>query len=630
MATTLAPFQPGLASAGTGSTALATTGGGNTASGGALATFTPGMDINSNSGFSGGGSGPFASVQQLMQQPGVKKAMPLILMGLAVLLFGIMYIWINMPTYRPLMVNMSEADQQTAMEALRTSEFKPVLDPASGQITVPSNKYHEARIFLASKGIPKTGNLGMESLKDQSAMTTSQFMEQVRYTSAMEQELARTIMQIDSIQHARVHLAMPKQSVFVRDRTPPKASIVITPHSGRSVSANQVQALVHLVASSVPLMSPENVAVVDNQGKLITDSSSAAILGLTSAESQHKQKIEDLYRQRVMQILSPIVGDNNVRSQVNMALDFTQTEVTTEDFDTRDKGPKTRSEAVSEDNNSAMEAAGIPGTLSNTPPPAPSATTNSSAATSAGAGGGSNSKTARSTRNFELDRSVRHVKSATGTVERLSVAVLINERAPTTTKDEKGQVTDSKPNPYTEEEITRMQNLVRGVVGYDEKRGDVVTVVQAKFEPEVVYDMSIPWYKDESLQTYIKSGLLGVMFLAFLLLVIRPAVLRMLGLLKTPAELEAEAAAAAAAEEEKNKAKGDGELSPEDMNAIQMGEGETLEEIKAKLKPKKSSISMEMLDTANTYDDKVALVRMIVAEDTSRVASVLKKMIKVA
>jgi len=628
MATTLAPFQPGLASAGTGSTALATTGGGNTASGGALATFTPGMDINSNSGFSGGGSGPLASVQQFLQQPSIKKAMPLILMGLAVLLFGIIYVLINMPTYRPLMVNMSEADQQTAMEALRTSEFKPVLDPASGQITVPSNKYHEARIFLASKGIPKTGNLGMESLKDQSAMTTSQFMEQVRYTSAMEQELARTIMQIDSIQHARVHLAMPKQSVFVRDRTPPKASIVITPHSGRSVSANQVQALVHLVASSVPLMTPENVAVVDNQGKLITDSSSAAILGLTSAESQHKQKIEDLYRQRVMQILSPIVGDNNVRSQVNMALDFTQTEVTTEDFDTRGKGPKTRSEAVSEDNNSAMEAAGIPGTLSNTPPPAPSATTNSSAATSAGAGGGTNSKTARSTRNFELDRSVRHVKSATGTVERLSVAVLINERAPTTTKDEKGQVTDSKPNPYTEDEITRMQNLVRGVVGYDEKRGDVVTVVQAKFEPEAVYDMSIPWYKDESLQTYIKSGLLGVMFLAFLLLVIRPAVLRMLGLLKTPAELEAEAIAAALAAEK--VAMGDGELSPEDMNAIQLGEGETLEEIKAKLKPKKSSISMEMLDTANTYDDKVALVRMIVAEDTSRVASVLKKMIKIA
>ena len=535
--TTLAPFQPGLASGGSSSTALATTGAAGSNAGGALATFTPGMDINTSSGM-GGATGPLASIQQLMQQPSIKKAMPLILMGLAVLLFGIIYIMINMPSYRPLMVNMSEAEQQTAMEALRTSEFKPVLDPATGQITVPANKYHEARIFLASKGIPKTGHMGMDSLKDQSAMTTSQFMEQVRYTSAMEQELARTIMQIDSIQQARVHLAMPKQSVFVRDRTPPKASVIITPHAGRSVSQNQVQALVHLVASSVPLMTPENVAVVDNQGKLITESSTAATLGLTSAQSTHKQKMEDLYRLRVTQILAPIVGDNNVRSQVNMAMDFTQTEVTTEDFDTRDKGPKTRSEALSEDKNSAMEAAGIPGTLSNTPPPAPSATTNSAAATSAGTGGGVGNSTARSTRNYELDRSVRHVKNATGTVDRLSVAVLINERAPTPgAKDDKGVAGPSTPNPYTEEEITRMQNLVRGVVGFDEKRGDVVTVVQAKFEPEAVYDLSIPWYKDETMQTYIKSGLLGLMFLAFLMLVIRPAVLRMLGLLKTPAEL---------------------------------------------------------------------------------------------
>jgi flagellar M-ring protein FliF len=626
--TTLAPFQPGIASGGSSNTALATTGGAGSNAGGALATFTPGMDINTSSGM-GGASGPLASIQQWMQQPSIKKAMPLILMGLAVLLFGIIYIMINMPSYRPLMITMSEADQQTAIEALRTSEFKPVLDPATGQITVPSNKYHEARIFLASKGIPKTGHMGMDSLKDQSAMTTSQFMEQVRYTSAMEQELARTIMQIDSIQQARVHLAMPKQSVFVRDRTPPKASVIITPHAGRSVSQNQVQALVHLVASSVPLMTPENVAVVDNQGKLITESSTAATLGLTSAQSTHKQKMEDLYRLRVTQILAPIVGDNNVRSQVNMAMDFTQTEVTTEDFDTREKGPKTRSEALSEDKNSAMEAAGIPGTLSNTPPPAPSATTNSAAATPAGTGGGAGNSTARSTRNYELDRSVRHVKNATGTVDRLSVAVLINERAPTPgAKDDKGVAGPSTPNPYTEEEITRMQNLVRGVVGFDEKRGDVVTVVQAKFEPEAVYDLSIPWYKDETMQTYIKSGLLGLMFLAFLMLVIRPAVLRMLGLLKTPAELEAEALAAE--EAAKKQMLADGELSPEDMNAIQLGEGETLEEIKAKLKPKKSSISMEMLDTANTYDDKVALVRMIVAEDTSRVASVLKKMIKEA
>jgi len=627
MATTALPLQTSLAGAGSTSGAVTTTGNGamTTNAGGTLATFTPGESFTEIKT----GSGPMADVQKYLQQPGVKKAMPFILMGFAILLFALIYVSINAPSYRPLMVNMSEADQQTAMEALKASEFKPVIDPSSGQITVPSNRYHEARIFLASKGLPKTGNLGIESLKDQSAMTTSQFMEQVRYTAAMEQELARTITQIDSIQNARVHLAMPKQSVFVRDRTPPKASVVVTPYPGRSVSANQVQALVHLVASSVPLMTPENVAVVDNQGKLITESSNAAALGLTSAQSTHKQKLEDVYRQRVMQILSPIVGDNNVRSQVNMSMDFTQSEITTEDFDTRDKGPKTRSEALSEDKNSALEAAGIPGSLSNTPPPAPSATTNSATASSTAPGGEKNTTASRSTRNFELDRSVRHVKAASGNVERLSVAVLINERAPTPgVKNDKGEVSESKPNPYTEEEITRMQELVRGVVGYNEARGDVVTVVQAKFEPEAVYDLSVPWYKDESMQTYIKSGLLGVMFLAFIMMVIRPAVLRMLGLLKTPEEIRAEELAAAAALEK--QALADGELSPEDMNAIQLGEGETLEEIKAKLKPKKSSISMEMLDTANTYDDKVALVRMIVAEDTSRVASVLKNMIKIS
>ena len=215
------------------------------------------------------------------------------------------------------------------------------------------------------------------------------------------------------------------------------------------------------------------------------------------------------------------------------------------------------------------------------------------------------------------------MKGATGTVERLSVAVVINERAPVNTKNDKGEVVEGKPTPYTDAEIQNMQSLVRGVVGYNEARGDVVTVVQAKFEPEKVYDLSTPWYKDESVTSNIKSAALGLMFLAFLMLVIRPAVMRMLGLLKTPAELQAEQEAIAAP-----LMLADGELTPEDMNSIQLGEGETLEEIKAKLKPKKSSISMEMLDTANTYDDKVALVRMIVAEDSARVASVLKNMIK--
>ena len=567
-------------------------------------------------------AGPMGSVRQVLDQPTIRKLLPFLLMALMLLLFVAVYSAVNTPNYRPIVAGMTEADQQAAFDALKAGDFKPVLDAASGQITVPAKRYHEARIFLASKGLPKTGQVGLDSLKDQSSMTTSQFMEQVRYTAAIEQELVRSILQIDSISAARVHLALAKQSAFVRDRTPPKASVVVTPQPGRSMTPTQVQAVVHLVASSVPLLTPDNVSVVDNMGKLITDSSNDAALGLTAAQTQHKQKMEEMYRLRINQILMPIAGESNVTSQVNLSLDFTQTEVTTEDYDTRDKGPKTRSEVLSEDRSTLKDAGGVPGALSNTPPPAPSATP-VTAAGATQAGDERNNVTARSTRNYELDRSVRHVKSATGTVERLSVAVVIKERAPLVQpKDDKGVAPEPQPNPYKPEEIERMQSLVRSVVGFNEARGDVITVIPARFEPEPVIDLSVAWYKDEAIMDQIKSGVLGLLFVVFLLLVVRPAVMHMLG--REQAEKEAAAALALT----QAMPLGDGELSAEDMSAIQLGEGETLEQLKAKLKPKKSNISMEMLDTANSYDDKVALVRMIVAEDSARVASVLKNMIK--
>ena len=583
-------------------------------------------DAGNAAGAAGGAlttiAGPMQSVRQVLDQPTIRKLLPFLLMALMLLLFVAVYSAVNTPNYRPIVAGMTEADQQAAFDALKAGDFKPVLDSASGQITVPAKRYHEARIYLASKGLPKTGQVGLDSLKDQSSMTTSQFMEQARYNAAIEQELVRSILQIDSISAARVHLALAKQSAFVRDRTPPKASVVVTPQPGRAMTPSQVQAVVHLVASSVPLLTPDNVSVVDNMGKLITDSSNDAALGLTAAQTQHKQKMEEMYRLRINQILMPIAGESNVTSQVNLSLDFSQTEVTTEDYDTREKGPKTRSEVLSEDRSTIKDAGGVPGALSNTPPVAPSATP----VTAAGAPKSSderNNVTARSTRNYELDRSVRHVKSATGTVERLSVAVVIKERAPLVQpKDDKGVAPEPQPNPYKPEEIERMQSLVRSVVGFNEARGDVITVIPARFEPEPVIDLSVPWYKDEAIMDQIKSGVLGLLFVVFLLLVVRPAVMHMLG--REQAEKDAAAALALG----QAMPLGDGELSPEDMNAIQLGEGETLEQLKAKLKPKKSNISMEMLDTANSYDDKVALVRMIVAEDSARVASVLKNMIK--
>jgi flagellar M-ring protein FliF len=398
--------------------------------------------------------------------------------------------------------------------------------------------------------------------------------------------------------------------------------------------------MVHLIASSVPLLTPDNVVIVDNFGKLMTESASELAMGLTAGQTKHKQNQEDLYRQRVLQILSPIVGDANVRSQVNLALDFSQTETTVEDYDSAGKGPKTRSEILSEDRNSSKEASGVPGTLSNTAPPDPTTTGNTQATAPPGSDE-RNTIAARSTRNYEIDRSVRHTKSATGEIQRLSVAVVINERAPTPQpKNDKGEDVPPVPNPYTPEEIERMTQLVRGVVGFDETRKDVVSVVQAKFEPEIPVDLSIPWHKDESIMNSIKVATLGAAFIGFLLIIVRPYVMHTLNKEKEAAaaaakaiQMEQEAIAASAqaaiAAEESAKREALALENPAAEAEDESTGAETLAEIKAKMKPKKSNISAEMLDTANTYDDKVALIRMVVAEDQGRVASVLKNMIKI-
>jgi flagellar M-ring protein FliF len=555
-------------------------------------------------------------VQDVLAQPAVRRALPAIVFLLLAFLFWLVYSWMQATPYRPLMTGLSEADRQAALEALRTADFSPRIDKSTGQLTVPLDRYHEARMYLASQGLPKTGATGLDGLKDQSSMTTSQFMEQVRVNAAIEQELARSIMQIGSVQSARVHLATPKQSVFVRDRTPPKASVVVAPHPGRVVSPSQVQAIVHLVSSSVPYLAPEHVTVVDTVGHLMTETAAELKLGLTSAQTQHKQQLEELYRARILQILSPVVGEANVRSQVNLVMDFTQVESTTEDYDARDKGPKTRSEVLSEDRAARRDASGIPGALSNTPPAEATATTTTAADSAKGKSESSDTVSSRTTRNYELDRNVRHVKNAAGVIQRLSVAVVVNERATTAGKPAEGQTEEAPASGYSAQELERLQELVRGVVGFDNARGDSVTVVPARFEAAPPLAES-PWYLEDKVHYGLRTGLLGLAFIVFLLVVVRPLMRSLTGADDKQGAQDDAAAPLA-----------DGELSEEEMRMIQIGEGESLEQIKAKLKPKKSLISADMLDTANTYDDKVALIRMLVAEDSGRVASVLKGMIR--
>ncbi len=637
--------------------------------------------------------GPGALVMDVLRQPSVRKALPFMVIFMLLMSVAVFFTSMKPTPYRPLVLMLNDADKQIAIETLKTADFKPEVDPSTGQLSVPTTRYQEARMLLASKGLPRTEVSGMENLKDMPAMTTSQFMEQVRYNNAMEQELARSIVQIGGIKSARVHLAAPKQSVFVRDRAPTKASVIITRLPGRTISAANVQAIIQLVASSVPYLAPENVSVVDNFGSLMNEMLVEQPLGLTSAQLTQKQQMEDLYRTRLIQLLAPIVGESNVSAQVSMTLDFTQTEVTTEDFDSQDKGPKTRSELFVEDRNTLRDAIGLPGSLANTPPAQnnPQATTQSNSDPLKGVSEKGVQVTARSTKNYELDRSVRHTKGAMGTITKIGVGVLINERPiPAGTKIEKPADGSAPPTSiaYTPEELDRLNQLVKGAVGFNETRGDVVTVVATKFEPQ--FDPSIiPWYRDENYQVMVNAGVVGAIFLLVLLLVVRPMVRRLTTPDVRPADLAAVAAEAANAEakmaievataeaaaaklsaqqareaheaeiariaeeamlaaqeaarlsEEARiaaaaKAEADAlaALNPaagEASEEIEIQEGESLDEVKARMaamKPKKQSISADLLNTANSYDDKVALIRMIVAEDSTRVAGVLKSLIR--
>lgn len=569
-------------------------------------------------------------VTEILAQPAVRKAMPAIITLLTIVVFLIAYSLAKEPPYRSLYPGLSEADRQAAFEALANAEFDVKINSETGDLTISDERYHEARIFLASRGLPKEGSAGgMGSLSEDASMTTSQFMEQVRYISAMEQELARSVEQIASIQSARVHLAAPKQSVFVRNRTPAKASVVVSPFPGRIISHSQVEAIIHMVSSSVPYLATDDVVVVDKRGKLLTDANKASSNRLNSGQMEHQQSIEETYRSRIDALLASVVGADNVRSEVDVSMDFTETEATYEEYDTNGKGVVPRSEILTSDSNVTQAAFGIPGSASNSAPPASVGVVDGQESNEvSGAKDGASST--RQTRNYELDRAVRHVKQRGGTIKRISVAVIINQRVaapappapPVVVEGEEAPAEAPAPvdqgpvlDPFTDAELERFTNLVKGIVGFEEVRGDTVTVVAAAFEKPVPVESLIKWYENAQVMSTAKSLGAALTFIVLLFVVVRPVLKSYLPQVEV-------------VEESKVARRQDGELTDEELAMIQEEEPESLDDIKAKLKPKKSTISADMLDTANSYDDKVALVRYLVAEDAGRVANVIRKMIK--
>jgi len=431
-------------------------------------------------------------------------------------------------------------------------------------------------------------------------MGTSRSVEQAKLKQAQETELARSIMEIRDVEGARVHLAVPERSAFVRDQAPPTASVFLKLSAGRTLSNGQVQSIVHLVSSSVPFLPVANVTVVDQFGSLLTQPQRDAELGLTAQQLEHKLRVEKILRERVMNLLTPVVGLGNANTEVNVEMDFTRTEQTREFYDPQAQAIRSQQDSVQE--SSDGKARGVPGATSNQPPAAPQATNTPPPAAQAGAQAeGPRSRSSTSLRNFEVSREVRSTRPALGEVKRVSVAVLV--RSPMA-PDANGQLVEK---PMTDEQRKHLTELLQEAVGFDAARGDKVAILSKTFAEEVPM-VQRSWYDAPWLEDAIKQVLVVLVLAVIVLGALRPFLNRLLS----------NADYSAMSDE---PVTGEGE-------SIEVREGETLDDIKARLKPKKSGISPELLDTANTYDDKVTLIRMLVGDDANRVTAVLKSLIQ--
>lgn len=461
------------------------------------------------------------------QLPASRKMGLVVALAASIALLVGLYLWSSTPDYRVLFSNLAEKDAGAVTATLQQMNVAYKTE-AGGTLLVPSDQVYDLRFKLAAQGLPRGGAVGFE-IMDSPKLGMTQFQEQLAFQRGLEGELARTIQSLSPVDNARVHLAIPKPSVFIRDKQKPSASVLVNLYPGRALDPGQVQSIVHLVSSSVPELSPGSVTVVDQSGKLFTSNSdNPAMEGLNSSQLDYKRQMETYHAQRIEAIVAPIVGMGNVKAEVRADLDFSESEATSETY-TPNATPAAqaiRSQQSVEDNSGgAAQAQGVPGALSNQPPGAASAPFNAPQGANAGAnvgtGGGASSRK-ESTVNFEVDKTIRHVKEPLGRVKRLSVAVVVNYRA--AVEDQAGQT--GKPTPLAPQELTQINNLVKEAMGYNQERGDTVNVVNAAFSEAKAEAADTPIWKDPDTVSMAKSLLknLIVFGLAFYLVfgVLRP------------------------------------------------------------------------------------------------------------
>lgn len=521
--------------------------------------------------------------------------------ALAVALGTVVVLWSFEPNYTPLYANIESRDAAEIANILDVNDIAYKIDPQTGTILVEQGKAAEARLKLAAEGLPAGTTMGLEILQQDQSLGTSQFIETARYNHALEAELARSIESIRSVESARVHLALPKQSIFIRNRQKPSASVVTKLYAGRQLTPNQVEAIVHMVASSVPMMTPEQVTLVDQFGRLLTEDRNSE-LSLSNKQFEYNRKLENNYADRIVQLLQPIVGEGKVNAQVSAQLEFSKIESTREAYDP--ERSVVRSEQVSEQETRDLnQALGIPGALTNQPPGA--GTTDPEQAGGQQADGLPASQNRSSTRNYEVDRTISHTRNPGGNVQRLSVAVVLDSK---TRLNEDGTV---EKIAWNDQELQQFESLVREAIGFDANRGDSVSIINSEFiasEPQVV---ELPWWQsllgEDWLVTLIKQVLGAIGLLIVYLMFLRP----FLRSLKPEPELKSG--------EHIDPETGEvvkGELADDQATEDDSGRKELTED------PNSTAALIRRSDA--THDQKVEMARTLVLDDPVRVANVIR------
>ena len=558
-----------------------------------------------------------ANIREVIDQPSFRRAFPTILAALTAVAAIIVFVAMREPNMTTLYASVSDAEKSKIYESLKNMGMSVELDPATGEVLIPTNDYHQARISLAAQGLPEYASNGFEEI-DNLPLGVSRSVETMKLKKLQENELSRSIAEIRSVQAARVHLALPEKSVFIRNQTSPTASVFISLKNGRQLDQTQVRAITNLVASSVPGMSQDGVSIIDQSGRLLSYSPDNPNEVMADSQLAYRMRLESIYRSRIQSLVAPIVGAANVTAQVNLEIDFTRRETSQEMVNPQDSA--ILSEQSSSNITSKKDAVGIPGAISNQPPAEAEIALNDATAINGGAGnpGKDEFETKSSTelKNYEVSRKFETVTTPSNIIARIDAAILVRDQK--VTDPDTGEVTFE---PISEKIKKEMEQLISSAIGIKAERGDSLTITSQLFNDEIIGEQ-IRWFETVWFKSIIEKSLL-VLLLGFVSLgVVRPMLSRILvptSSTNSVMELYAEAETMADLATQR----------VESTKAVEVEEGETIEGIKAKLKPKKKSgISADLLDTANTYDDKVALVRMIVADEAGRVANVFKQLMR--